>query len=371
MSSMTWQDAIEEYLRDQQLAGRLNGEETIRKYERALARHAEDTPDGPLGVSRGDIKRTLARWEHPNTRALEHSVLVAFFDWMLTEGYREDNPARQVARAKKRKQSVTRLTRREVQAMIAACETTRERRVILLGVCAGARVSELRAFQGRHFEREGFVWFSADIAKGKSEGWVPVLPELEPIVRDIRATVPLDQYVIPAYYGGGLALRAPTCMAGRDALVRIIREVAKRAGIATRIYPHLLRHAFGDHIARHAGLRVAQALMRHASVSTTANVYVDRPDLDEIAAKAQGLRFGEPQTHADPVKPPEVLVQARAAAPSRPVRSLAELEAAIGGRSIAPEVIQQLALVGRAHAEGAELEAITTLDVAALAGGGA
>ncbi len=93
-----WEDAIDEYLRDQQHAGRINSVETVRKYRRALARHAEDTPDGPVGVSRADVKRTLVRWPHPNTRAVEHSVLVSFYDWMLAEGTRSDNPARQVRR---------------------------------------------------------------------------------------------------------------------------------------------------------------------------------------------------------------------------------------------------------------------------------
>ncbi len=181
--------------------------------------------------------------------------------------------------------------------MIAACETPRERRVILLGVCTGARVSELGAFQGRHFAREGYVWFSPDIAKGKTERWVPVLPELEPVVEDIRATVAPNHYVIARLPLRGPKPREPTCRIGYHALRRMVVEVARRAGIGTHVHPHLLRHAYGTHIARHAGLRAAQALMGHASVSTTASVYVDRPDLDELGSSVLGLRFGD-----EPVK---------------------------------------------------------------------
>lgn len=291
---MRWHDAIGEYLRDQQHAGRINSPETRRKYGRALSRHAEDTPDGPLGVSRADVKRTLARWPHPNTRALEHSVLVSFFDWMVAEGLRADNPARQVPRTKTRKPEVYRLTRSEVQAMIAACETLRERRVILLGVYTGARATELRSLQGRHFARRGFVWFSADIAKGKVERWVPLPAEMALVAEDIRATAQSNHYVIRAYYGGGLKLREPTCRIGYHALRHLVVEVGRRAGIAACIHPHLLRHAYGDHVARHAGLRVAQALMGHASVQTTASTYVDRPALDELAVSVRGLRYSEP-----------------------------------------------------------------------------
>jgi integrase/recombinase XerD len=291
---MRFTDAIEDYLRDQRRAGRINSEETVRTCRRVLGLHAEDTPDGPLGSSRNDIKRTLARWDHPNTQGREHSILTSFYDWMLTEGYRKDNPARQVARARMRKPTVYRLTRSEVQAMIVACRTLRERRVVLLGVCTGARSSELMAFQGRHFRREGFVWFSADIAKGKRERWVPVLPELKPIVEDIRSSVRDDHYVITTFRPGGKIACSPTCGISRNALGRIVSGVAERAGIAARVYPHLLRHAFGDHIAKHAGLRVAQALMGHASVQTTASVYVERPGLGELAESVRGLRYEEP-----------------------------------------------------------------------------
>jgi integrase/recombinase XerD len=290
---MRFSDAISEYLCDQRHAGRINSQESIRTYRRVLDLHAQDTLDGPASASREDVKRTLARWEHPNTRVLSHTVLTSFYDWMAAEGHRTDNPARQVARTKMRKTTTVRLTRSEVEALIAACEMQRERWVILLGVCTGARAGEMSGFQGRHFAREGFVWFSADIAKGKRERWVPVLPELRPVVEEIRASVRSDHYVIETYKNSSPVPRPRTFQISHGSLAALIRRVAERAGIATRVYPHLLRHAYGDHVAKHAGLRVAQALMGHASVQTTASVYVDRPGLDELAASVADLSYGE------------------------------------------------------------------------------
>ncbi len=308
--STEWANFIEDYFRDKRHLGRINSEETVRTCRRVLGLHAQDTLAGPLRASREDVKRTLARWEHPNTRAREHTVLVSFYDWMLTEGYRPDNPARQVARAKMRKASVYRLTRMEIEAMIAACETQRERRTILLGVCTGARANELMSFQGRHFAREGFVWFSADIAKGAKERWVPVLPELEPIVEDIRTNVRADHYVITTYRPAGRIPAPPTCRISRTPFARIIKGVAERAGITAHIHPHLLRHAFGDHVAKHAGLRAAQALMGHANVQTTASVYVERAGLDELTSSIQGLayRTAPSQVSADAVIVAELAV---------------------------------------------------------------
>jgi integrase/recombinase XerC len=70
-----------------------------------------------------------------------------------------------------------------------------------------------------------------------------------------------------------------------------VQDVALRAGIAAHIHPHLLRHAFGDHVAKHAGLRAAQALLGHSSVDTTASTYVDQPGLDEISISVHGFSY--------------------------------------------------------------------------------
>ena len=51
-----------------------------------------------------------------------------------------------------------------------------------------------------------------------------------------------------------------------------------------------MRHAFGDHVARHAGIKNAQALLGHADVRTT-QIYTGAPTLDELATAVEGLRF--------------------------------------------------------------------------------
>jgi hypothetical protein len=226
--------------------------------------------------------------------------------------------------------------------------------VILLGVCTGARNGELHALQGRHFERPGYVWFSADIAKGKTERFVPVLPELVPVVEEICADCGPDQYVIPSYYRGG-GERDPAHPTNRVTIGRIVKAVAVRAGITANIYPHLLRHAYGDHIAKHAGLRAAQALMGHASVQTTASVYVDRPDLDELSSSVQGLHW---QGNNAAAATTTCVLEAQRAI---------EAWASNGGGAVAPKLITELVgLVDGARTVGLPVERIV-----ALAGGAA
>jgi len=84
-----------------------------------------------------------------------------------------------------------------VRAVLAA-RGARERRAIYAGLCAGLRNAARRGLQGLHSARPGLIWVSADIAKGRRERSLPVIPHLAEVARDIRERVGLDEYVLPA-----------------------------------------------------------------------------------------------------------------------------------------------------------------------------
>jgi integrase len=214
----------------------------------------------------------------------------------MEEGMRKDNPARQTRRPRRRAADKYRLTEAEVVTTLAAARGVRERRAIFLGLCAGLRNAELRGLQGRHFEREGFVWVSADIAKGGRERWVPVIADLVPIATEIRADVGFDEYVLPAQRSRNppfntvqkdLRLRPSSS----QALRKLVMRVVKRAEIAAHVRPHDLRHAHAEHIARKTDTHIAQHLLGHAHLGTT-DTYLGRPRLDDMVAAVRGVTYG-------------------------------------------------------------------------------
>jgi site-specific recombinase XerD len=288
--------AAEGYLADMRAFGRLSTDRSEQEYRRVLLSHAEDAADAdPRRTTREDVKRTLRRWTHPNTQRRRRSVLVSFYDWLVEEGMRLDNPARQTRSPRGRQPRVKRMTLEEVRLFLDAARGRTERRVAYLGICAGLRRNELRQLQGRHFAREGLIWVSGEIAKGGRERWVPVIADLGPIVEEIRSREPTKHYVLPrtewvvSAQGGG-PRECPQWPCHAKTIWRIVRRIGQRAGIAYPVHPHLMRHAFASQVTRVAGLHTAQALLGHASIQTTQG-YLAQPSLDELAQGLRGLSF--------------------------------------------------------------------------------
>ena len=133
------------------------------------------------------------------------------------------------------------------------------------------------------------------MAKGGRERWVPVIADLEPVVREIRETTAPDHHVLPAtlWVEGGRGLEPKECperACHAKSIWRTVRRIGRRAGIGAPVHPHMLRHAFADHVTRAAGLRTAQAVLGHASIQTTEG-YLAQPSLDELAEAMAGVRF--------------------------------------------------------------------------------
>jgi site-specific recombinase XerD len=293
---MSFDQAAELFIADMRVIGRLRTDRSAHEYRRSILQHAADagTAD-PRVATRDDVKRTLRRWRHPNTQRRRRSMLVSFYDWMVEEGLRPDNPARQTRAARASEPTVHRLTLQETRRFLAAARGSSERRIAYLGVCAGLRRNEMRLLRGRHFAREGWIWIPAELAKGERERWVPVIGDLEPVVQDIRETAGPEDYVLAAtvWVAGDRGPRpvpAPERPCDAKTIWRAVRRIGRRAGIATDVHPHLLRHAFAEHVVRRAGLRVAQALLGHTTIQTTEGDLA-KPSLDELAHAAATVTF--------------------------------------------------------------------------------
>jgi integrase len=168
---------------------------------------------------------------------------VSFLDWLVEEGYRRDNRARQTRRPKTRKADVHRLTLDEACRFLEAAHTPRERRIAFLGICAGLRRNELRLLRGGHLRREWWIWFSSDIAKGGRERWIPIVGDLEAVVAEIRRNVGLESTSFPLSSSPTpreppSQWTAPTEPGDAKTIWRPVKRIPKRAGLSDQVTAH-------------------------------------------------------------------------------------------------------------------------------------
>ncbi len=72
-----------------------------------------------------------------------------------------------------------------------------------------------------------------------------------------------------------------------SSIERMVREVARKAGITRRVTPHTLRHTFATNILRNGGdIRFIQTLLGHSNISTTEiYTHIDNEAMREMFRK--------------------------------------------------------------------------------------
>ncbi len=82
-------------------------------------------------------------------------------------------------------------------------------------------------------------------------------------------------------------------------VAQLFASLSRRAGLARAVTPHMLRHAAGSALTAHGGLDVAQAVLGHASITST-QIYVHPSDERQRAAvdRVAGTLRGRPGAEA-------------------------------------------------------------------------
>lgn len=197
------------------------------------------------------------------------SAFRSFFDYLILEGERQDNPCSSLDSPKLGRYLPQVLSVEEVDAIISSVTLKdwkgyRDRAILEILYGCGLRVSELCSLKiSQVYLKEGFVRI---IGKGDKERLVPLgetaasafsqwqecRPELCPEDED---TAFLNRF------GGSLS---------RVSVFKMIKERALAAGVTSEISPHTFRHSFATHLVENgADLRAVQEMLGHQSILTT------------------------------------------------------------------------------------------------------
>ncbi len=142
----------------------------------------------------------------------------------------------------------------------------RDRAIMELLYACGLRVSEL---VGLDTDRVDLASQQVRvIGKGNKERRVPMGDEARERLHRYRSG-PRTEWTAgrptPAVFVGPRGTRV-----GRESVWRLVRRWTEAAGVGGHVTPHTFRHSFATHLLEGgADLRVVQALLGHASISTT------------------------------------------------------------------------------------------------------
>ena len=254
---------------------------TLSAYRRDLELFARWL--GPQGIDLlGVTELALTRYfsaRHAQTRATTAnrrlSVFKRFFHWALREGRIAADPTLRLQAARQPLRVPRTLTEAQVEALLAAPDLdtplgVRDRTMLELMYASGLRVSELVHLRLLNVSLKENVL--RVFGKGNKERLVPFGEEASAwLARYLEQTRPqlLGPRQAVALFVTSSGIHAGSAMT-RVMFWSLVKKYAAKAGLATALSPHTLRHAFATHLLNHgADLRAVQMLLGHADISTT------------------------------------------------------------------------------------------------------
>jgi integrase/recombinase XerD len=243
-----------------------------------------------LGATRLDIAEYLAdlRRQGLSSSTVDRKTdsLRAFYRFLVAERHTTDDPTRLIESSRSWSKLPGVLSLAEVEMLLNQPDTSRplglRNRVILETMYAtGLRVSELIELRITDLNPE--IGYIRCLGKGNKERVVPIgskaLAAIEEYLQSGRPSLhPKGDYLLVNYMGEKLT---------RDGVRKILKKIARSAGIQKNISPHTLRHCFATHLLEHgADLRALQEMLGHADISTTqVYTHVDSKRLKEVHRK--------------------------------------------------------------------------------------
>lgn len=180
------------------------------------------------------------------------------------------------------------LSRQEVEELLRAPDRSKAlglRNAALLETlyATGCRVEETAGLKLSDLHMDmGYV---RAVGKGRKERIVPIGEPACEVIREYLGGARLK--LAKPSSGDYLFLSRTGKRLDRKSIWRLVRSLARQAGIRKKVHPHTLRHSFATHMLEGgADLRMVQEMLGHASIATTQiYTHVDQRRLKGIHRK--------------------------------------------------------------------------------------
>ena len=293
---MKWQQALIDYELFLKIERGLSGN-TIENYKRDVQKlilflEAKQIQISPLNIDASVLQQfiyEIAKKVQPTTQSRIISGLRNFFDFLIFEDYRKNNPTELIESPKIGRKLPDTLSEDEINTLIAAIDLShpqgeRNRTLIETLYSCGLRVSELVSLRMSDlFFDEGFIRV---VGKGNKERLTPIhynaQKYISVYIHHIRSKISAQKGFEDTLFlnrrGKGLT---------RQMIFTILKDLAVKINLNKTISPHTLRHSFATHLLEGgADLRAIQQMLGHESITTTeVYVHLDKSYLKSVVEK--------------------------------------------------------------------------------------
>jgi len=274
----------------EELQRRNFSEHTIRYYIRTVedfARHFNRPPDrlGPRHIREYQAELFQKRKLSPGTVAIRLAALRFFYIKTLKKSW----SIAETPYPKKTRRLPTILSQKEVEQLIHAARSQRERILLMTLYATGARNAELTHLKATDIDSQRMVVHIRG-GKGRKDRDVMLSPKLLTALRTLWRYYhrKSSTWLFPSNYRKDRPIDTKTVW-------RACQKAAQRAGIQKRVHPHTLRHCFATHLLE-AGtdLRAIQLLLGHQDLKeTTVYLHLSQRHLNATASPLDSLLLND------------------------------------------------------------------------------
>ena len=245
--------------------------------------------DSPIAISKDIIKEfvyTISKEVNARSQSRIISGLRSFFDYLIFEGYRKDNPLDLIESPKIGRKLPDFLSTQEIDSIIGAIDLStpegeRNRAILETLYGCGLRVSELTNLKlsDLYFD-EGFIKVTG---KGDKQRLVPIVGATQKYINLYVKEIRNHLNIQPGFEDTVFLNRRGKKLT-RAMIFTIIRQLCEKIGLKRPISPHTFRHSFATHLLENgADLRSIQLMLGHESITTTEiYVHADRSHLNKV-----------------------------------------------------------------------------------------
>ncbi len=259
----------------------------IQKLIQFLEQH--NIKESPIRLSKNHVQQFIyevAKIVNPRSQARIISGLKSFFNYLVFEDYREDNPMELIESPKIGRKLPDTLSEEEINNLIKAIDLSkpegeRNRAIIETLYGCGLRVSELITLKisDLYFDED----FIKVTGKGDKQRFVPISSINKKYITIYSNEIRIHLNIQKGFEDT-LFLNRRGKQLTRAMIFTIVKQLAEKIGLKKTISPHTFRHSFATHLLENgADLRAIQQMLGHESITTTeVYMHVDRSHLSDV-----------------------------------------------------------------------------------------